>query len=209
MLPSSFFLNTNENGMPWYARRERLDHMMVHMTERLAGKMGNANNNAFKLRKLFKMYDTEGTGKVRFACACRWVSMRLFELIRSERANATAAALLQACCGWLWTFHAALACEVAVDPTYVGLQIHIEDFRVMTETVGMQLDDDSLLALFCRVRRDRSPHTHAFLRRLVKLSWDPADCEVADKRHVAPGCAARSRGDRVPGLHAADEEAAG
>ncbi len=31
------------------------------------------------------------------------------------------------------------------------LQIGIEDFRVMTESFGMQLDDDSLLALFCRV----------------------------------------------------------
>ena len=32
--------------------------------EHLAGKMGNANNNAFKLRKLFKMYDATGSGKV-------------------------------------------------------------------------------------------------------------------------------------------------
>ena len=32
-----------------------------------------------------------------------------------------------------------------------ALQIGIEDFRVMTESFGMQLDDDSLLALFCRV----------------------------------------------------------
>jgi len=31
------------------------------------------------------------------------------------------------------------------------LQIGIEDFRVMTESFGMQLDDDSLLALFSRV----------------------------------------------------------
>jgi len=30
-------------------------------------------------------------------------------------------------------------------------QIYIEDFRVMTESVGMQLDDDSLLALFSKV----------------------------------------------------------
>lgn len=32
------------------------------------------------------------------------------------------------------------------------MQIGIEDFRVMTESFGMQLDDDSLLALFSRVR---------------------------------------------------------
>ena len=38
--------------------------MIQHMTERLAGKIGNANNNAFMLRKLFKMYDTANTGQV-------------------------------------------------------------------------------------------------------------------------------------------------
>jgi hypothetical protein len=38
--------------------------MMTHMKERLAGKIGNANNNAFMLRKLFKMYDTAGSGYV-------------------------------------------------------------------------------------------------------------------------------------------------
>lgn len=38
--------------------------MMTHMKERLAGKIGNANNNAFMLRKLFKMYDTAGSGFV-------------------------------------------------------------------------------------------------------------------------------------------------
>ncbi len=38
--------------------------MITHMKERLAGKIGNANNNAFMLRKLFKMYDTAGSGYV-------------------------------------------------------------------------------------------------------------------------------------------------
>lgn len=38
---------------------------MEAMRERLAGKMGNANNNAFKLRKLFKMWDSTGSGRVR------------------------------------------------------------------------------------------------------------------------------------------------
>ena len=38
--------------------------MMTHMKERLAGKIGNANNNAFMLRKLFKMYDTASSGYV-------------------------------------------------------------------------------------------------------------------------------------------------
>ena len=43
---------------------KRLSDMMTHMKERLAGKIGNANNNAFMLRKLFKMYDTAGSGFV-------------------------------------------------------------------------------------------------------------------------------------------------
>ena len=38
--------------------------MLEAMQEQLAGKVGNAGNNAFKLRKLFKMWDTDGTGKV-------------------------------------------------------------------------------------------------------------------------------------------------
>lgn len=44
--------------------------MMTHMKERLAGKIGNANNNAFMLRKLFKMYDTAGSGFVSTLCFC-------------------------------------------------------------------------------------------------------------------------------------------
>ncbi len=43
---------------------QRLSDMITHMKERLAGKIGNANNNAFMLRKLFKMYDTAGSGYV-------------------------------------------------------------------------------------------------------------------------------------------------
>jgi hypothetical protein len=45
--------------------RKRLNHILSHMKDRLAGKTGNANNNAFKLRKLFKMHDTNRTGYVR------------------------------------------------------------------------------------------------------------------------------------------------
>jgi hypothetical protein len=33
-------------------------------------------------------------------------------------------------------------------PPRPALQIHFEDFRMMTESFGMQLDDDSLLALY-------------------------------------------------------------
>ena len=50
--------------------------MLGHMNERIGGKIGNQNNNAFKLRKLFAMYDTQKTGLVRviftqylFSCA--------------------------------------------------------------------------------------------------------------------------------------------
>jgi hypothetical protein len=34
------------------------------------------------------------------------------------------------------------------------MQVNIEDFRVITESFGMQLDDDSLLALFSKVAQD-------------------------------------------------------
>ncbi len=35
------------------------------MRERILGKLGNRSDNAFKLRKLFAMYDTQHTGVVR------------------------------------------------------------------------------------------------------------------------------------------------
>lgn len=63
--------------------------MIASIGERLAAKLGNANDNAFKMRRLFKMYDKQSTG-----------------------------------------------------------QIHLEDLRMMMETFGIQLDDDSLLALY-------------------------------------------------------------
>ena len=82
--------------------RERLHLVLDHMKERIAGKMANRSDNAFRLRRLFKMYDTEGTGL-----------------------------------------------------------ISTEDFRVMTESFGMQLDDDSLLAVFAKVGRSRLSHAGA------------------------------------------------
>ena len=45
-------------------RRKRLNETLEHMRERISGKLGNRNDNAFKLRKLFAMYDTQKTGKV-------------------------------------------------------------------------------------------------------------------------------------------------
>ena len=38
--------------------------MIARMRERLEAKLANANNNAFKMRKLFKMYDKEKSGLV-------------------------------------------------------------------------------------------------------------------------------------------------
>ncbi|KAF8071076.1 elmoA [Scenedesmus sp. PABB004] len=67
----------------------RLAKMLSTMRERLSAKLGNSNDNAFKLRKLFKMYDKKEAGL-----------------------------------------------------------IHYEDFRMFSESFGMQLDDDSLLALY-------------------------------------------------------------
>lgn len=49
--------------------------MMEAMRERLAGKMGNANNNAFKLRKLFKMWDSTGSGWVRESACSTAIAM--------------------------------------------------------------------------------------------------------------------------------------
>eukprot|EP01023_Acetabularia_acetabulum_P040624 TRINITY_DN3938_c0_g2_i1.p1 TRINITY_DN3938_c0_g2~~TRINITY_DN3938_c0_g2_i1.p1 ORF type:complete len:367 (-),score=55.95 TRINITY_DN3938_c0_g2_i1:238-1338(-) len=68
---------------------KRLEKMIRTMAERLSAKLGNSNNNAFRMRRLFKMYDQEQSG-----------------------------------------------------------MITIEDFRMMMESFGIQLDDDSLLALF-------------------------------------------------------------
>ncbi|KAI8469618.1 MAG: flagellar associated protein [Monoraphidium minutum] len=68
---------------------KRLAKMISTMRERMSAKMGNANDNAFKMRKLFKMYDRDNSG-----------------------------------------------------------MIHFEDFRQFGESFGMQLDDDSLLALY-------------------------------------------------------------
>lgn len=39
--------------------------MLSTMRERLSAKLGNNNDNAFKLRKLFKMYDKRNEGMVR------------------------------------------------------------------------------------------------------------------------------------------------
>ena len=46
------------------ACRKPLDETFAHMRERISGKLGNRNDNAFKLRKPFAMYDTQRTGKV-------------------------------------------------------------------------------------------------------------------------------------------------
>ena len=63
--------------------------MIASIGERLAAKLANANDNAFKMRRLFKMYDEDASGR-----------------------------------------------------------IHLDDLRMMMETFGIQLDDDSLLALY-------------------------------------------------------------
>ncbi|KAK9915516.1 hypothetical protein WJX75_000165 [Coccomyxa subellipsoidea] len=89
---------------------KRLNDTILHMKERIAGKIGNANNNAFKLRKLFAMTDTQKTGL-----------------------------------------------------------IDVEDFRVVTESYGMQLDDDSILALFSRYDTDAigAIHYHDLMKDLL------------------------------------------
>jgi Ca2+-binding EF-hand superfamily protein len=49
---------------------KRLAKMISTMRERLSAKLGNNNDNAFKMRKLFKMYDKQETGMVRLS-GCR------------------------------------------------------------------------------------------------------------------------------------------
>lgn len=44
---------------------KRLAKMISTMRERMSAKLGNNNDNAFKMRKLFKMYDKQDTGMVR------------------------------------------------------------------------------------------------------------------------------------------------
>jgi hypothetical protein len=44
--------------------RKRLAKMISTMRERLSAKLGNNNDNAFKMRKLFKMYDRKEVGMV-------------------------------------------------------------------------------------------------------------------------------------------------
>lgn len=43
---------------------KRLAKMIGTMRERMSAKLGNNNDNAFKMRKLFKMYDKQDTGMV-------------------------------------------------------------------------------------------------------------------------------------------------
>lgn len=69
---------------------KRLQKMISTMKERMDAKIGNSNDNAFRIRKLFMAWDENKTGLV-----------------------------------------------------------HYEDMRQVCESFGMQLDDDSLLALYC------------------------------------------------------------
>lgn len=82
-------VRSTHTAPPACRHRKRLQKMISTMRERMEAKLGNSNNNAFRMRKLFKMYDKTDTGRV-----------------------------------------------------------HFEDFRNMAETFGMQLDDDSLMALY-------------------------------------------------------------
>eukprot|EP01026_Neomeris_dumetosa_P065940 TRINITY_DN6350_c0_g2_i4.p1 TRINITY_DN6350_c0_g2~~TRINITY_DN6350_c0_g2_i4.p1 ORF type:complete len:234 (+),score=43.24 TRINITY_DN6350_c0_g2_i4:10-711(+) len=91
---------------------KRLDKMIRTMAQRLAAKLGNSNNNAFRMRRLFKMYDQEKSG-----------------------------------------------------------MIAIEDFRMMMESFGIQLDDDSLLALFYLY--DKSGQGCMGYEELMQILLDP------------------------------------
>lgn len=72
------------------------------------------------------------------------------------------------------------------------MQIGIEDFRVMSESFGMQLDDDSLLALFSRVRPHPTlpPALPAPLLPCPTLPYPAQPCPVclATTFTEHPGC---------------------
>lgn len=111
---------------PAPAHSKRLAKMISTMRERLSAKMGNNNDNAFNMRKLFRMYDAQDTGKVR-------------SRTRSSRWPPTQC----------WVLHLQdIPCRAPTVLSLLLLQIHFEDFRMCSESFGMQLDDDSLLALY-------------------------------------------------------------
>ena len=62
-------------------------------------------------------------------------------------------------------------------------QVGTEDFRVMTESVGIQLDDDSLLALF---RRVSSLPCMLFLSGLLDVGCN-AQASLKKPAQVTPG----------------------
>ena len=99
------------------------------MRDRFYGRIGNKSDNAFKLRKFAKMFDEHRTGYVRASA----LPLIIVPAAGAQH-NYSATAVSQ-----LWI--RSLLC----------MQIGLEDFRVMTEAGGMQLDDDSLLALFSKV----------------------------------------------------------
>ena len=72
MLPAGFssvsgtaLLQLQALALKPHVHRERLHLVLEHMKERIAGKMANRSDNAFRLRRLFKMYDEGNTGLVR------------------------------------------------------------------------------------------------------------------------------------------------
>ena len=147
--------------------------MIQHMTERLAGKIGNANNNAFMLRKLFKMYDTANTGQV-IRSGLTWSA--------SHHTLHAAASESQAWDAWRLKQRPAgghVHCEhtqAVSEKQCACLQIEIEDFRAMSESFGMQLDDDSLLALYSWVSTCSMLQRCSLNHLCSKIYWCSACC---------------------------------
>jgi hypothetical protein len=92
--------------------------MISTMRERVSAKLGNNSDNAFRMRKLFRQPGDGG-------------------LVRPEGGRKGSGPILP--CSLV------LTCCIACLPT---CQVHFEDFRTCCESFGMQLDDDSLLALY-------------------------------------------------------------
>jgi hypothetical protein len=65
---------------------KRLAKMISTMRERMSAKLGNNNDNAFRMRKLFKMYDKTDSGMVRhYASSCSsWHQHRVLDGISAH-----------------------------------------------------------------------------------------------------------------------------
>jgi hypothetical protein len=140
------------------------------MHERLRGKLGNCNDNAFRLRKVpthaaaWRGFSSHAPVCLRTLSAAqtwRWYGPPCFCSCSSGMTHRRRATLELRTSGGTPAqyLHAAVplmqACRVSPWPADRACATR-SPHRVMTEAFGMQLDDDSLFALFFKVRTQPS-----------------------------------------------------